>query len=223
MSDEGTNQITNEPKVEDVTGGTEPTKTPEGQEPKVDEGTQQQTPKQEPAKLDISDFFGAPEGEYEKVQMPEGIEFDEEGHGELVKLAKEKGLSQTAVTSLENMMAGRIQQAQKNAQQAWSDHIKAQEELCKKDSVIGGPNYEKSTAIINEGLKKFAGEDVTAITALLSNTGVSYDPAVRRFLYNVGQSVMPDTLGGGEGVKTGNEDNSTQGIAKRMFPESLKE
>lgn len=203
--------------------GNEPTNTPIQGEEGQNKGTEDQKVAKgnEGQDGEPNPLIGAPEGEYEMPQMPEGIEIDAEGMKGFSELAKRANLSQDGLNEIVQFEANRIKGLMDSSAKAWADQVQEMENQSRKDPDIGGAKYDESTATINAGIKKYAGSEKVSQEALsyLNTTGALSHPAVRKMLHNIGLTAREDSSGGSPTNK--GEQIPEKSAAQKLFPKSL--
>lgn len=200
--DEGAGEYEDDPTLtakENAKAREEFEKTNEGKAPKTDE---EKAAAKAAAKAkkekdgDKSDLIGAPEGDYEAFETPEGFTLNETVKAEFDEVSRELNLSDAGRKRLVDLQAKMYNdQAEQHANQVaeWGENIA-------KDKVLGGKNVEANKGKARAAVAEFGDQE---LKDLLENTGYGNHPAIVRFAYRAGMalgegSVEPGNGGGGE-------------------------
>lgn len=140
------------------------------------------------------------------LQMPEGVELDNEAAAEFVTIAKELNLSQESAQKLATI-AGKIQQKQTEARarqlEAWVDEVKA-------DKDLGGDKLEENLGVARKALETFGSPE---LKDALNSSGLGNHPAVIRAFFKVGKAISEDGFVRGSAPRAEANDP-----AKKLFP-----
>lgn len=129
----------------------------------------------------------------------------------LTKFATENGLSVEQASALFKRDHERYTAQQDALVKQWESMAAEAEKVSRADKVIGGVNYDKTTAAMNTMLAKFSHKDHPLTMESLQRWGLDRDPAVRHFLNNLFQGQREPTA-----VVTG----ATPAPPARLFPNS---
>jgi hypothetical protein len=130
---------------------------------------------------------------------------------ELTQFATENKLSTEQANALFARDHARYTRQQDALVKQWESMAEEAERISRADKVIGGPNYDKTTAAMEHMLTKLSHKDHPLTMESLARWGLDRDPAVRHFLNNLFQGQREPTA-----IITGN----TPAPPKRLFPNS---
>lgn len=144
-------------------------------------------------------LFGAPEGDYEVVGLPEGTVIDTEALAAVTPVAKELGLSNEGFSKIASVYAEKIlpnvtQQvtdtimSQAEAQRA--DWGKETLEAVKTDPVYGGAPLKDVQAASAKAIERFGGAE---LRQYLEDTGLGNHPAMVKAFFLAGSAISEDT------------------------------
>ena len=160
---------------------------------------------------DEKELYGAPENyDFKKIDMPEGIQFNEEYGNKFSAVAKELNLSQNSANKLVNLYLGILKEQAASApekikefkeQQLQTDIMKW-DRAFRQDAEFGNGNQEKIKAYMekaNEGYKAFASDGLQDI---LKEKGLNHHPEVIKLFYKLSDLTGEDKiLMGGKATK----------------------
>lgn len=144
-------------------------------------------------------LFGAPEGDYEIVGLPEGTVIDTEALAAATPIAKELGLSNEGFSKLasvyaEKILPGVTQQvtdtimSQAEAQRA--DWGKDTLEAVKTDPAYGGAPLKDVQAAAAKAIERFGGAE---LRQYLEDTGLGNHPSMVKAFFLAGTTISEDT------------------------------
>lgn len=144
----------------------------------------------------VDERYGAPEGDYEPFNLPEGVEMDAEGATEVVELAKELNLSQA---SAQKIIDKAVNMRQRDAERLETVHT-GWIEAAKADKEFGGSKLNESLAVAQKALKEFGSPE---LGELLAGARLGNHPEVIRLLVRVGHRISEaPIINGGKPVET---------------------
>ena len=163
---------------------------PEGDEPKGDEKPDE--------KAEADPNFGAPEGDYEIVGLPDDMEIDKEALEAVTPIAKELGLSNEGFSKLANVYAtqimpkvvdGVVDNLQKDIAAQHATWASEALELVKNDPVFAGAKLDDVKALSAKAIDRFGGAD---FRKYLNDTGLGNHPAMLKFAFMAGSQIAED-------------------------------
>ena len=144
----------------------------------------------------------APE-EYEKFDLPEGMEYNEELAREFGGIAKELGLPQEAAQKLVDHYIGLVQKGAAEQSGAFAKTRADWVAAAKKDSEYGGADFEKNLAVAGRALDELGSPE---LKKYLNDSGLGDNPELIRLCYRAGkllaEDVPPGSVVGGKGALT---------------------
>lgn len=140
------------------------------------------------------------------LQMPEGVELDQEAAAEFIGIAKSLQLSQENAQKLATI-AGKIQQKQAEAHAA---KLEAWVEQVKSDKEIGGDKLEENLGVARKAMDAFGSAE---LKEALNTSGLGNHPAVIKAFFKVGKAISEDGF-----VRGAAPSANTNDPAKKLFP-----
>lgn len=140
------------------------------------------------------------------LQMPEGVELDQEAAAEFVSIAKSLQLSQENAQKLATI-AGKIQQKQAEARAA---QLEAWVEQVRTDKEIGGDKLEENLGVARKAIDAFGSAE---LKEALEVSGLGNHPAVIKAFFKVGKAISEDGFVRGSAPRADTNDP-----AKKLFP-----
>jgi len=152
----------------------------------------------------------------ETVIIPDGVEVDEQLHGDFVILANKHGLSPEAVSDLVNLQTN----AMKEASEKGSHLVDEQQETWAKeteaDKDIGGDALDEHLGNISKLIDAFGGKRTDEIRAAFDFTGFGNHPAAVFFLSQVATELAEGRL------IAGNPGSGERTAAETLYPSQGK-
>lgn len=185
------------------TGSTD-TSTTQTTETSTEEGGTLLTPKdgqetEQPPEDPAAEFHGAPEGDYEMIELPEGMTVDQDALGAFTPVAKELGLSQagfakvvetyaqTILPQVQDRVVDNLQKDISAQHAAWANESM---EMLRTDDTFKGMKLEDVQQVAAKALDRFGG---TEIREFLQTTGLGNHPAFLKAFYHIGTAISEDT------------------------------
>jgi len=154
------------------------------------------------------DLYGAPESyDFKSIELPEGIQYNEEYGQKFADVAKELNLSQKSANKLINVYVDMLKSQSENMPEALKEFKKQQvqadvaewDKMLNQDAEIGNGNEDKIEKYIdkaNVGYKAFASEGLKKV---LSERGLTHNPEVIKLFYKL------SNLAGEDGIVVGSQ------------------
>lgn len=152
-----------------------------------------------PQEAKTNEWLGAPEGGYNQdgVDVPAGLELNEETCEALAGVCKDLGLSQKSFATIINRVGPILQQQEAQVIESFrADNLKA----FAADKELGGANAQKTLAAANKAYEKYCSED---LKDLFKQTGLNTHPAIIRLFHSLSQMMAEDTTPRGNGGSHG--------------------
>lgn len=152
---------------------------------------------------DNNDLYGAPESyDFKNLELPEGVQYNEEYGNKFASVAKELNLSQKSANKLINVYVDILKSQSENVPEALKEIKKQQVEadvaewdkLLNQDTEIGNGNEEKINQYMdkaNIGYKAFASEGLKKV---LSERGLTHNPDVIKLFYKLSDLTGEDGI-----------------------------
>ena len=158
-------------------------------------GSRIKVPTDESSEDEVNDFYskvGRPESpDKYTINLPEGIDYDNELVGQFYEVAYKNGLSnkqaQSAIEFYNHINADMNINHESQMQQSRVDS----EASLKKEWGIG--DYNKNLALSKKAFKRFADDD---LKEFVDKTGMSNNVAMIKFLYKIGNAFSDPDMGG---------------------------
>ena len=158
-------------------------------------GSRIKVPTDESSEDEVNDFYskaGRPDSpDKYTINLPEGIDYDNELVGQFYEVAYKNGLSnkqaQSAIEFYNHINADMSINQESQMQQSRVDS----EASLKKEWGIG--DYNKNLALSKKAFKRFADDD---LKEFVDKTGMSNNVAMIRFLYKIGNAFSDPDMGG---------------------------
>lgn len=150
--------------------------------------------------------------DFKNVEIPEGMQLDEELTKEFSTVAKEMNLSQTKADKFMTMGVKLAEKIQKKMLNSYNEQINSYATMLNTDPEIGGAKLQQSLADANIAYKQFVPDDAAK---LLSDTGLNKHPAIVKVFMNIGKQMKNDTV-----RQTGNV--TKERTASDWYPEMKK-
>ena len=150
-----------------------------------------------------NDLYGAPESyDFKNLELPEGVQYNEEYGNKFASVAKELNLSQKSANKLINVYVDIVKSQTENVPEALKEIKKQQVEadvaewdkLLNQDTEIGNGNEEKINQYMdkaNIGYKAFASEGLKKV---LSERGLTHNPDVIKLFYKLSDLTGEDGI-----------------------------
>lgn len=122
-----------------------------------------------------------------QFEIPEGFEINEALTAELTPILKENNVSKEAAQSLVNLHIKALQDAQKQANDAWYGQEKVWLETINKDPELGDVNNQQMAL---QAVKQFGTPE---LSKLLEDTRLGSHPEVVRLFIKIGKTVSEDS------------------------------
>lgn len=136
--------------------------------------------------------------DFKAVELPEGMELDQELTTEFSGIAKEMGLTQGNADKLMGMgvkLSTKIQEKFEAAiKESQENQLKAYKTMLNTDPEIGGANLKQALVDANVAYDKFVSDDAAA---LLEQTGLNNHPAIVKVFREIGKQLKNDNIRGG--------------------------
>ena len=129
--------------------------------------------------------------DFKNVEMPEGMNLDEELTTEFSATAKEMNLSQAKADKFMQMGVKLAEKIQNRMLDAYKEQINTYSTMLNTDPEIGGAKLQQSLADANIAYKQFVPDDAAK---LLSDTGLNKHPAIVKVFMNIGKQMKNDTI-----------------------------
>ncbi len=141
-----------------------------------------------------------------KVELPEGVQMDEQLLTQFKSEAKELGLEPDKAQKLANMYAKRVADANAEAVASHQRQVQDWETEVKNDPEIGGANYEASRETAIRAVDRFG---TTELKAFLNETGLGNHPELVKVFHKIGKAIGEGkVITGGEST-TGAKDHAS--------------
>lgn len=150
--------------------------------------------------------------DFKNVEIPEGMQLDEELTKEFSTVAKEMNLSQTKADKFMTMGVKLAEKIQNKMLNSYNEQINSYATMLNTDPEIGGAKLQQSLADANIAYKQFVPDDAAK---LLSDTGLNKHPAIVKVFMNIGKQMKNDTV-----RQTGNV--TKERTASDWYPEMKK-
>lgn len=152
----------------------------------------------EPAKVELPDIIGAPEGDY-AVKAPEGSNFDQDAFAAVAPVLKEMNISDKGAQQLVDAYATKVlplieKRYEEQAQLQTAELRKTWLNDAKADPEIGGAKWDESVAIAGKVFDAVGIKTEEPFRQLLEESGLGNHPDVVRFMRRVGQMIGEDKL-----------------------------
>lgn len=183
---------------------TEETKTDaENSDEVVEDGENtQQEEKKEDIKNEENQLFGAPENyDYQAIELPEGIKFDNALAEKFSPIAKELNLSQEGANKLVNMLIEHQQEQLADSANQIAEYERQKQEMAileyskqvKADKEIGVNEQEQNAYmdIADKGYKAFA---TKGLQETIEKSGLNYHPEVIKLFHRLGKLCGEDKV-----------------------------
>jgi hypothetical protein len=148
-----------------------------------------------------SELIGAPEGDYEDFDIPEGFTLNEAVKTEFDEVSRELNLSDAGRKRLVELQA----KLYNDRAEAHATEVAEWGENIAKDKVLGGRDVEKKKGIARQAVAEFGDQE---LKELLENTGYGNHPSIVRFAYRAGLALGEGTVEPGKD-SSGEEDAAT--------------
>jgi hypothetical protein len=167
--------------------------------PKEGEQAPEQTPEEKAAEEARAAFYGAPEGDYEVKDLPEGMGIDQEALAAVTPVAKELNLSNEGFNKLTSLYATEIlPKVQDKVVDGLQQDIAAKHaewasqsmEMLQNDDMFKGLKLENVQQVAAKALDRFGG---TEIREFLDQTGLGNHPAFLKAFFQIGTAISEDT------------------------------
>lgn len=136
--------------------------------------------------------------DFKAVELPEGMELDQELTTEFSGIAKEMGLTQGNADKLMGMgvkLSTKIQEKFEAAiKESQENQLKTYKTMLNTDPEIGGANLKQALVDANVAYDKFVSDDAAA---LLEQTGLNNHPAIVKVFREIGKQLKNDNVRGG--------------------------
>ncbi len=146
-----------------------------------------------------NEWLGAPEGGYNQdgVDVPAGLELNDETCEALAGVCKDLGLSQKSFATIINRVGPILQQQEAQVIESFrADNLKA----FAADKELGGANAQKTIDVANKAYNKYCSE---GLKDLFKQTGLNTHPDVIKMFYSLSQMMSEDTTPRGNGGSHG--------------------
>ena len=172
----------------------------DGDAPKEDgDEPKEQTEEEKAAAEAQAKLYGAPEGDYEVTDLPEGMEIDKDALAVVTPIAKELNLSNEGFNKLAGVYAEKIipgvqakvtegierEVAAKHAE--WAGEAQT---MIAEDPVFKGKKLAEVQQMSAKTLDRFFGEEMRQF---LAETGLGNHPAMVKGMYLIGTQIAEDT------------------------------
>lgn len=150
-------------------------------------------------KAQENEWLGAPEGGYNQdgVDVPEGMELDDETCEALAGVCKDLGLSQKSFATIINKV-GPVLQAQDN--KAIDEFRNNNLKQFAADKELGGAKAKESIRLATTAYEKYCSP---ALRELFRETGLNTHPDMIKMFYGLAQAISEDTTPRGNGGSHG--------------------
>lgn len=153
---------------------------------------------------------GAPES-YEKFEVPDGFNLNEEALGAFQDFAKGLNLTQEGAQQLIDYHTGILGQVQAAQAEQWATITKGWADAARGDQEYGGANFQENMKHVATALNKFGTPE---LKQALDENGMGNHPEFVRFFYRIGRLV------GESSFRTGNGDSAGSITAeKTLYPD----
>lgn len=127
-----------------------------------------------------------------KLELPEGMQLDEELMEQFAPLAKDLGLSQEQGQALVAMHTQALQSMHERVTKAFGDTVAGWAETAKTDKEIGGDKYAENVATAVKAIDRFGSPE---LQKALNETGMGNHPELIRFCLRIGKAISEDAFG----------------------------
>lgn len=159
---------------------------------------------------------GKADADWSELNVPDGVNVDDEALSEIVSFAKSNGLSKEAAEELVKFHAERVRQGAEQAIAHFEARSLEWAEAARKDPELS-KDFDAVKGRISRAVKQYGSDE---LVELLSDPllGVGNHPAVLKFIARVGASLEEDTVGGTTGASSGGgEDRALRALYPSMF------
>jgi hypothetical protein len=136
---------------------------------------------------------------YADFDMPDGMEIDAAMLEKFSPAMLEMGLTQEQAQSLATINAEMVQAGNIAQQETYSQQLESWITEAKADKVIGGDNWDESVAIAQSAVDTYGSPELTEV---LDDYGVGSNPAMIKFMHQVGLTLKEDSLTNGGPIRT---------------------
>ena len=161
------------------------------------EGLQKKNPDEEKTDEEVPENY-----DFKNVELPEGMELDQELTKEFSDAAKEMGLSQAKADKFMGMgvkLSTKIQEKFESAlKEAQQNQIKSYKTMLNTDKEIGGANLKTTLQEANEAYQTFVSDEAADI---LAKTGLNNHPTIVKMFRDIGRQIKDDSIKGGANQK----------------------
>jgi len=130
---------------------------------------------------DKSDLIGAPDGDYEDFEVPEGFELAGDVKTEFDEVSRELNLSDAGRKKLVEMQA----KLYNKQAEAHADRVAEWGESAKSDKIVGGAEFDANVGVARANIKQCGDAE---LKELLETTGIGNHPAFIRYAYRNGKA-----------------------------------
>jgi len=138
-------------------------------------------PKDDGDEEEPSELVGAPEGEYEEFEVPEGFELAGDIKTEFDEVSRELNLSDAGRKRLVEVQA----KLYNKQAEAHADRVAEWGESAKSDKVVGGAEFDANVGVARANIKNCGDAE---LKELLETTGIGNHPAFIRYAYRNGKA-----------------------------------
>jgi hypothetical protein len=144
-------------------------------------------------------LYGAPEGEYEMPELPEGMTVDTDALAAVTPIAKELNLSNEGMAKLVGVYATEIvpkvtdkvvEGIQRDVAAKHAEWAGQSVEMVKTDEAFGGKSLKEVQQVAAKALDRFFGPEAREY---LQDSGLGNYPAMVKGMYLVGTQIAEDT------------------------------
>lgn len=147
----------------------------------------------------------APEA-YEPFAMPEGIELDQDSFDRFTAMAKEHGMPQEIAQQYADFGAELVMKAQEGTVETlsdqWTETLSKWVDEIKTDKELGGDKLPETLSVARKAIATFGSDE---LVKTLEETGMTNNPALLRFAYNIGKALSDDKFHSGNASHGGSK------------------
>lgn len=148
---------------------------------------------------------------YADFKMPEGVTVDADLLGGVAPVLLKHGLTQEAAQELIDAYTAAQVKAEGARQASFAKQVNEEwPAALKTDKVIGGAQYEANVIVAKRAITAFGDQ---ALKDMLQETGLGNHPALVRFAYRAGLTVMEDTI-----VRPSDQHQGKRPLEERLYP-----
>lgn len=151
-------------------------------------------------RADAAPLFGKVD-KYADIQVPDGMQLDQDAANQLHDMARTLGLSQQGVDSIISIQKGIYERMAAKSTEDFNATLKDWNKQLRADPLVGGAKFDEHIATSKKFLNAFADEETRK---WLDDTKLSEHPGLVRLFFLAGEAMGEGTaLGGGKTGQSG--------------------